>query len=88
MSLAKVSHYEMENIKLKSLKSIQVFSTIQIKNSLYHDHRRRIHELSEQCVRKVVEYWKTGGPSWVRQRNFEAKELLEDFDTSIFDRMF
>ena len=25
------------------------------KNSLYHDHRRRMHELSEQCVRKVVE---------------------------------
>ena len=36
----------------------------------------------------VVEYWKTAGPSWVRQKNFEVKELLEDFDTSSFDRMF
>ena len=48
--------------------------------SAFHDHRRRMHELSEHCVRKVVEYWKTAGPSWVRQRNFEVRQLLKDFD--------
>ena len=48
--------------------------------SAFHDHRRRMHELSEHCVRKVVEHWKTAGPRWVRQRNFEVKQLLEDFD--------
>ena len=55
------------------------------KGSKYHDHRRRMHELSEQCVRKAVEYWKTAGPSWVRQKNFEVKQLLEDFYTSSFE---
>ncbi|CAB4013249.1 Hypothetical predicted protein [Paramuricea clavata] len=50
------------------------------KDSIHHDHRRRMHELSEHCVGKIVEYWKTAGPSWVRQRNFEVKQLLEDFD--------
>ena len=52
--------------------------------SEYHDHRRRMHELSEQCVGKVVEYWKTAGPCKVRQRNFEVKQLLENFDTTSF----
>ena len=53
--------------------------------SVYHDERRRMHELSEHCVRKVVEYWKTAGRDWrVRPRNFEVKELLEDFDTEPF----
>ena len=56
------------------------------KGSLYHDERRRMHELSEHCVRKVVEYWKTAGPSWVRQRTFEVKKLLEDFDTTPFKK--
>ena len=52
---------------------------------MYHDDRRRMHELSEHCVRKVVEYWKTAGSGWrVRQRNFDVKELLEDFDTEPF----
>jgi hypothetical protein len=50
------------------------------KGSIHHDHRKRMHELSEHCVGKIVEYWKTAGPSWVRQRNFEVKQLLEDFD--------
>ena len=57
------------------------------KNSIYHDHRRRMHELSEHCVGKIVEYWKTAGPSWLgRQRNFQVKELLEDFDLKPFHR--
>jgi hypothetical protein len=47
--------------------------------SAFHDRRRQMHELSVHCVTKVVEYWKTAGPCWVRQRNFEVKELLEDF---------
>ena len=47
--------------------------------SAFHDDRRRMHELSEHCVRKIVEYWKTAGPCWVSQRNFEVKQLLEDF---------
>ena len=50
------------------------------KGSLYHDNRRRMHELSEHCVRKIVEYWKTAGPFWFKLRNFEVKKLLEDFD--------
>ena len=50
------------------------------KYSIHHDHRRRMHELSEHCVGKIVEYWKTAGPRWVRQRNFEVKQLLEGFD--------
>ena len=28
------------------------------KGSKYHDHRRSMHELSEHCVRKIVNYWK------------------------------
>ena len=48
--------------------------------SAFHDERRRMHELSEHCVKKVVECWKTAGRNWFRQRNFEVKELLEDFD--------
>ena len=48
--------------------------------SVFHDRRRRMHELSEHCVRKVVEYWKTAGPRLIGQRNFEVKQLLEDFD--------
>jgi hypothetical protein len=51
------------------------------KGSSFHDHRRRMHELSEHCVRKVVEYWKTAGPCRIRERNFEIKHLLEDFDS-------
>ncbi|CAB3977575.1 Hypothetical predicted protein [Paramuricea clavata] len=47
--------------------------------SAFHDDRGRMHELSEHCVRKIVEYWKTAGPCWVSQRNFEVKQLLEDF---------
>ena len=51
------------------------------KDSGYHDNRRRMHELSEHCVGKIVEHWKTSGSSWVRQRNFQVKELLEGCDT-------
>ena len=51
--------------------------------SAFHDDRREMHQLSEHCVRKVVEHWKTAGPlsaSWFgRQINFEVKELLKDF---------
>jgi hypothetical protein len=47
--------------------------------SVFHDDRRRMHELSEYCVRKIVEYWKTAGPCWVSQRNFEVKQLIEDY---------
>ena len=55
------------------------------KNSIYHDHRRRMHELTEHCVGKIVEHWKTAGPSWLRrQRNYQVEELLEDFDTQPF----
>ena len=52
------------------------------KSSAYHDDRRRMHELSEHCVGKIVKHWKTTGPNWFRQRNFQVKELLEDFDTT------
>jgi hypothetical protein len=44
--------------------------------SAFHDHRRRMHELSEHCVRKVVEYWKTAG----LEGTFEVKALLKDFE--------
>ena len=46
----------------------------------YHDEHREMHKLSEHCVGKIVEYWKTAGPSWVKQRNFTVKKLLEDFE--------
>ena len=48
--------------------------------SAFHDQRRQMHELSRHCVKKVVRYWKRAGPSWVKQRNFGVKQLLEDFD--------
>ena len=71
--------YEVEKFEINS----GVFNNP--KDSMYHDHRRRMHELSEHCARKVVEYWKTAGRDWgVRQRNFEVKELLEDFDTESY----
>ena len=71
--------YEVEKFEINS----SVFNNPI--GSEYHDHRRRMHELSEHCVRKVVEYWKTAGPSWVRQKDFEVKQLVEGFDTSSFD---
>ncbi len=51
-------------------------------NSKYHDNRKTMHEVSEHCVRKIVEHWKSAGPLRVRQRNFEVKELMEDLDPS------
>ncbi|CAB4037353.1 Hypothetical predicted protein [Paramuricea clavata] len=50
------------------------------KNSEYHDNNPDMHKVSEHCVRKIVKYWKSAGPSWVRQRNFEVEELMKDFD--------
>ena len=51
--------------------------------SAFHDERRRMAELSEHCVRKIVEYWKAAGPafdSWsIPKRTFEVKDLLKDF---------
>ena len=51
--------------------------------SAFHDSRKRMHELSEHCVRKIVEYWKTAGPDFASlsrtERNFRVKELLKDF---------
>ena len=70
--------YELEKFEINS----SVFNNPQ--GSMYHDDRRRMHELSEHCVRKVVEYWKTAGYSWVTQRNFEVTQLLEDFNTKLF----
>ena len=56
-----------------------------LKSSKYHDRRRRMHELTEHCVGKTVEHWKTAGPSELRrQRNNQVKELLEGFDTQPF----
>lgn len=54
------------------------------RGSDFHDRRRRMHELSVHCVRKIVEYWKSAGPRWSRKRNFEVKQLLEDFDFDLF----
>ncbi|CAB4036056.1 Hypothetical predicted protein, partial [Paramuricea clavata] len=48
--------------------------------SAFHEDRREMDKLSEHCVRKIVEYWKRVGSSRVEQRNFEVKELLQDFD--------
>ena len=70
--------YEAEKFEINS----GVFNNPQ--GSMYHDDRRRMHELSEHCVRKVVEYWKTAGHNWVTQRNFEVTQLLEDFNTKLF----
>ncbi|CAB4006853.1 Hypothetical predicted protein [Paramuricea clavata] len=44
--------------------------------SEFHDHRRRMHELSEHCVRKVVEHWQTAS----LEGTFEVKALLKDFE--------
>ena len=60
--------------------------------SVFHDSRKRMHELSEHCVRKIVEYWKTAGSafsSWSgTRRNFRVKELLKDFTPASFKRKF
>ncbi|CAB4015556.1 Hypothetical predicted protein [Paramuricea clavata] len=48
--------------------------------SVFHDDHRWMNELSKHCVRKIVEEWMTAGLSGVKQRNFEVKELLGDFD--------
>ena len=67
--------FEVEKLEINS----SVFNNP--KGSVYHDHRRRMHELSEHCVGKIVEHWKNTGPNWFcRQRNFQVKEMLEDFD--------
>jgi hypothetical protein len=69
--------FAIRNDKLVEINS-SVFNNPQ--GSVFHDHRRRMHELSEECIKKVVEYWKTAGPCWLRQSNFEVKHLLKDFD--------
>lgn len=51
--------------------------------SAFHDRRRRMHELSEHCVRKVVEYWKNAYPSLSSKTKYEVKKLLEDFDLKL-----
>ena len=48
----------------------------------FHNESREMAELSQRCVRKIVEYWKAAGPdlaSWSRtDRTFEVKDLLQD----------
>jgi hypothetical protein len=39
---------------------------------------KKMHGLSEHCVRQIVNHWKTAGSSLPKQRNFEVKELLRD----------
>lgn len=52
--------------------------------SEFHDSRETMNEASVHCVRKIVDYWKRGGSSWVsRQRNFTVKELLKDFSDNL-----
>ena len=47
----------------------------------FHDNRNTMNEASFHCVKKIVDYWKEGGSSWAhRQRNFELKELLKDYE--------
>ncbi|CAB4036057.1 Hypothetical predicted protein [Paramuricea clavata] len=49
--------------------------------SAFHDDRRWMNKLSEHCIRKIVEEeWMTAGSSGVKQRNFDVKQLLCDFD--------
>ena len=54
--------------------------------SVYHDQRKRMHELSEHCVRTVVESWKMAGTSWYTQRHFEVRELLKNFQSNTLQR--
>ena len=54
------------------------------KDSTFHDSRRRMHEISEHCVKKITEHWQTAGLSWHRQRNFQVKELIKDLPTIPF----
>ena len=49
-------------------------------DSAFHDRRKRMHELSEHCVRKVVGYWKNASPCLTSKMTYEVKKLLEDFD--------
>ena len=46
--------------------------------SQYHDYRRRMSEISEGCVKKVVESWKSAGPRTLGCRNFSVQDLLKD----------
>jgi hypothetical protein len=48
--------------------------------SPFHDDHRWMSELSEHCIRKIVEEWMTAGLSGVKQRNFDVNQLLKDFD--------
>ena len=57
-------------------------------NSAFHDFDRKMHRFSEHCIRKVVECWKTAGPCWIEQRNFEVKQLLADLDIKIEDTLY
>lgn len=54
--------------------------------SAFHDGRKRMHELSEHCVRKVVEQWKNASPSLTSKAEYEVKKLLEDFDFSNYSK--
>ena len=50
-------------------------------DSEWHDTERRMHPVSERCVKKVVNHWKEAGASFTsKQRNFKVKELMQDTD--------
>ena len=73
---------EKSQIKFKNRSS--VFNNP--KDSEYHDKSKTMHEISELCVHKIVEHWKTAGSSWVdKKRTFDVKDLLSDSELESLD---
>ncbi|XP_028399069.1 uncharacterized protein LOC114522552 [Dendronephthya gigantea] len=57
------------------------------KDSPFHDRRRRMHELSEYCVRKIVESWANAGPGWLEKgRNFAVEAQFKSHKSRRTDK--
>ena len=58
---------------ISNVEELEIYSGVfnNPKRSKYHDHRRRMHELSEHCVRKIVDYWKKPPFRWERVYNIK-----------------
>ena len=51
--------------------------------SQYHDDKKQMSKISECCVKKVVESWKSAGPRTLGPRNFSVQDLLKDRSSCI-----
>ena len=44
----------------------------------YHDSKKSMNPYTEQCVKKVIDYWKEAREHFLRCRNFKVQDLLKE----------